>query len=450
MAFRIANRTVDKYLRAETKVVTLRLNPVMHQESSAPVKIRHFIDLFAGCGGLSLGLTNAGWHGLFAVEKEKRAFSTLSFNLIERKENRFSWPSWLPHTAHTIEFLLENYGKELEKLARKVDLLAGGPPCQGFSSLGRRFEADPRNQMFRQYLKFVGILQPKLVVIENVRGILHPFKADDAKPHNPKTQETYADLIRSELENLGYEVWSDTVLSADYGVPQSRPRFILIAAHRDMLRSPRAVDPISILRKSREGFLREKGLDPNFPVSVFEALGDLISNVDTLEPCPENPDFKQGRHGLPFSPFQKLMHGSLNGALADSHRFANHRPDTVKKFEWFLKNCKPGKLEPDDRGEYANKKRNLYVLNPDLPAPTVTTLPDDLLHFNEPRILTVRETARLQSFPDWFEFKGKYTTGGKQRVKECPRYTQVGNAVPPLLAEAIGKALSKFSKIAFK
>ena len=144
------------------------------------------------------------------------------------------------------------------------------------------------------------------------------------------------------------------------------------------------------------------------------------------------------------------MHGSLNGALADSHRFANHRPDTVKKFEWFLKNCKPGKLEPDDRGEYANKKRNLYVLNPDLPAPTVTTLPDDLLHFNEPRILTVRETARLQSFPDWFEFKGKYTTGGKQRVKECPRYTQVGNAVPPLLAEAIGKALSKFSKIAFK
>ena len=77
------------------------------------------------------------------------------------------------------------------------------------------------------------------------------------------------------------------------------------------------------------------------------------------------------------------------------------------------------------------------------PAPTITTLPDDVLHYSEPRILTVRESARLQSFPDWFQFKGKYTTGGDRRTKECPRYTQVGNAVPPYLARAIGSALGK-------
>jgi DNA (cytosine-5)-methyltransferase 1 len=96
-----------------------------------------------------------------------------------------------------------------------------------------------------------------------------------------------------------------------------------------------------------------------------------------------------------------------------------------------------------DRKNYNLKKHRIFPMSGDEPAPTVTTLPDDILHYSEPRILTVREYARLQSFPDWFHFKGKYTTGGKLRTKECPRYTQVGNAVPPLLARAIGKALQE-------
>jgi DNA (cytosine-5)-methyltransferase 1 len=80
-------------------------------------------------------------------------------------------------------------------------------------------------------------------------------------------------------------------------------------------------------------------------------------------------------------------------------------------------------------------------MSPDQPAPTITTLPDDVLHYAEPRILTVRESARLQSFPDWFRFRGNFTTGGERRKKECPRYTQVGNAVPPYLGRAIGLAI---------
>ena len=93
------------------------------------------------------------------------------------------------------------------------------------------------------------------------------------------------------------------------------------------------------------------------------------------------------------------------------------------------------------------KKHSITVLTKNEPAPTITTLPDDVIHYNELRILTARETARLQSFPDWFEFTGKYTTGGKQRKLECPRYTQIGNAVPPLLSEAIGRLLIKKAKI---
>ena len=91
-----------------------------------------------------------------------------------------------------------------------------------------------------------------------------------------------------------------------------------------------------------------------------------------------------------------------------------------------------------NREQYSTKKHRIYPMDPWVPAPTITTLPDDVLHYSEPRILTVRESARLQSFPDWFQFRGKFTTGGDRRTKECPRYTQVGNAVPPLLARAIG------------
>lgn len=100
-------------------------------------------------------------------------------------------------------------------------------------------------------------------------------------------------------------------------------------------------------------------------------------------------------------------------------------------------------MDDASRKTYNLKKHRIVPMAGSDPAPTVTTLPDDILHYSEPRILTVREYARLQSFPDWFHFKGKYTTGGKLRAKECPRYTQVGNAVPPLLARAIGKALQR-------
>ena len=91
-----------------------------------------------------------------------------------------------------------------------------------------------------------------------------------------------------------------------------------------------------------------------------------------------------------------------------------------------------------NREQYGTKKHRVFPMDAWSPAPTITTLPDDVLHYSEPRILTVRESARLQSFPDWFHFRGKFTTGGDRRTKECPRYTQVGNAVPPLLARAIG------------
>ena len=397
----------------------------------------NFIDLCAGCGGLSLGLMNAGWEGLFAVEKDKDAFSTLQQNLVKDGEDgRFKWPAWLPQKAISLESLLSNHEDNLKKHRGRVTLLAGGPPCQGFSSVGRRLAHDPRNQVFKNYIKLVELLQPKAVLMENVRGILHPFKSDA-----PGKPPIYADLIKSALHELDYEVWYAIVHSKDYGVPQTRPRFILVGIRREGRKHLASLKPFDILQSSRIEFLRRKKLN-SAPVTVKEALSDLCTTGNRLESCTDTPRFMQGHYGAQTSDYQRLLHGRMNGELADSHRFAKHRPETVEKFKWFLKNCDKGKkLEQDERGEYANKKHMVYILSPAQPAPTVTTLPDDLLHYSEPRILTVREMARLQSFPDWFNFKGKYTTGGDRRTKECPRYTQVGNAVPPLLAEALGGML---------
>lgn len=385
---------------------------------------------------------NAGWEGLFAVEKDKDAFATLQHNLVNGSGGGwFKWPTWLPKEAISIESLLQNHESDLKKLRGHLALLAGGPPCQGFSSVGRRLAHDPRNQVFKNYIKLVDLLEPQAVLMENVRGILHPFKSDAASRSKTTKPPIYAELIEQALDDLGYEVWYHVVHSKDYGVPQTRPRFILVGLRRDGRKSVSGLKPFDLLEGLRGEFLKRKKL-ASIPVTVKEALSDLCVDGNKLEECKDTARFMQGHYGKQTSDYQRLLHGSMNGALADSHRFAKHRPDTIKKFKWFLKNCDKGKkLDQEERGIYANKKHMLYILSPSQPAPTVTTLPDDLLHYCEPRILTVREMARLQSFPDWFDFKGKYTTGGDRRTKECPRYTQVGNAVPPLLAEALGEML---------
>lgn len=406
---------------------------------------RHFIDLCAGCGGLSLGLLQSGWRGLFAVEKDKLAFATLSFNLLQKKRTQYDWPNWLPKSPLSLQSLLSKYKSQLKKLRGHVDLLAGGPPCQGFSTVGKRLPKDPRNQIFKHYLKLVKLTRPTMVLMENVRGILFPFPKGKSRRGQKTKVLSHAELIKELLEKrLGYNVWYGIVHAMDFGVPQTRPRFILIGVHKSRKGINSDANPLELLKKLRPHFLREKQLKTK-PISAKEALSDLMKSKHRLRDSTEMPGFKMGMYGKQTTAYQRLLHGSLNGAVADSHRFVNHRPETVKKFEWVVKNCRKGKIiRPEDRGKFATSKHTLYVLNSSSPAPTVTTLPDDLLHYSEPRILTVREMARLQSFPDRFQFKGKYTTGAKERVKECPRYTQVGNAVPPLLAEALGLTLARF------
>ena len=135
------------------------------------------------------------------------------------------------------------------------------------------------------------------------------------------------------------------------------------------------------------------------------------------------------------------------GSNPDSHRFANHNKEIIEMQQFMINNLEHGKrYKPSDNLVPNLKRRGVVLLDPNNPSPTVTTHPDDFVHYSEPRILTVRELARLQSFPDWYQFKGKYTTGGELRKKDVPRFTQVGNAVPPLFAEQVAEIFKEYLK----
>ena len=388
-----------------------------------------YIDIFAGCGGFSLGMKNAGLKGVLAIERDEMAFETFHHNLIEGENPHFQWPNWLPKKASTVENFLKRYADKISGLRGSIDLLVGGPPCQGFSLVGQRNHADPRNKLVSQYLKVVRALEPKCLILENVRGFNIVFGGT-------KSKLATSDRVRNSLQELGYEVFADYVDASDFGVPQRRVRFIVIGIHKDYVTDE---SPFNTLKEIRASFLKSKGL-PLQPVSVKEAIGDLETETKQAILVEHA---KKGFWHLDYAPpskinsYLKLMRPH-RGIKPNGLRLARHKPTTIKKFKTIHEICRPGvSLNKEQKEIIGTRKQAISVLDASKPSFTLTTLPDDLLHYSEPRILTVRESARLQSFPDSFEFKGQYTTGGRQRKSECPRYTQVGNAVPPLLSEAL-------------
>ena len=252
---------------------------------------------------------------------------------------------------------------------------------------------------------------------------------------------TYAEAVKCRLQEIGYDFWDDVIVASDWGVPQRRPRYICMAAMKDSLPG---IDPFERLRTARRKFLTAHGLWPG-PTTARDALSDLSLNGSKPARDPEcgaKGFFAVERcAGNDLTPYQRLMRKGSSEQPTD-RRIARHSATTVGRLKEILATCQRGvSLRPADRERLGMGKRTMTPLDSEAPAPTVTTLPDDLVHFAEARTMSVREHARLQSFPDWFSFRGPYTAGGPGRRYACPRYTQVGNAVPPLLAEAIGETL---------
>lgn len=410
-----------------------------------------FIDLFAGCGGMTLGLFEAGWKGLFGVEVQADAFTSYKSNFLDGDRHSFAWPEWLEQRPWDVTRLLADHATELRQLRGKVDLVCGGPPCQGFSFSGLRNPRDPRNQLFRRYVNFVELVRPKFLLLENVPGfrVAHGKKAQGRSDRGPKS---YAQKLRSLLEPT-YVLDDCLVRSSRYGVPQVRDRYFAVGVRKGLGFTRGDEWAASLIEDTRSRFLATKGL-PSRGVSARAALSDLEIASRPLVPyerdstCNSPTGFTQVEYRAPRSAnrFVSLMRRGLSDAPPSSLRLPRHTTEVARRFTQIHKSFPKGRnLNAAAREHLGLTKLRIVPLCPDRPAQTVTTLPDDLLHYSEPRILTVRECARLQSFPDWFLFHGKYTTGGHRRAKECPRYTQVGNAVPPLVSEAWGYALAQLA-----
>lgn len=252
-----------------------------------------FIDLFAGCGGLSLGLMNAGLEGIFAIEKTEDAFKTLIHNLDHKKiKNGYKWPIWLPKKNMTTRDLLDNYQSQLQELKDKVDLIAGGPPCQGFSFAGLRDPNDPRNRLTEEYIEIVSIINPKFLLLENVKGFQAAFKKNGA------STQAYSEYVVERLSNLnkGYKVFSKVLPASLFGVPQPRPRFIMIAVRNDIAQkiSYTTLGNEEFYQKilqQADKFKKENNLSK---ITVLgDAIGDLEIKGKKLIECIDSKNFKQ-------------------------------------------------------------------------------------------------------------------------------------------------------------
>lgn len=454
-----------------------------------------YIDLFAGCGGLSLGLEAAGFELELAVEKSDMAAETFYHNFIERITDENRWKEYSSENTPILQqaktkLVVKELSKVLESNAllkdlrkKEIDLIAGGPPCQGFSMAGRRNPKDARNQLPWQFIDLVDAINPKAVLIENVAGMRQNF----AK-HN---EDAPFEQLRIALSKAGkgYFVQPVQLNAKHYGVPQHRPRVMLLGIRKDIgfelgLTVFDTTWKSDYDEKPNFMFAQRPSLAPktshlgNSVLSVKDALGDLVRVGKKNPPSKYAKELasydallkkstakgKIANHGLRkhsaqtetrFRLYQYLQANDIPSRILSITAKSNAATDTkllaIKEMladARFPAKSPDGKLLATNADELAQlildlktKKHSQRPLNWDAPSPTIVSLPDDFVHPAEPRTMTVREMARIQSFPDSFEFRAKETTGSLRRRFEVPQYTQVGNAVPPKMAEAVGKTL---------
>lgn len=332
------------------------------------------LDLFSGCGGFSLGFSNAGFQVEAAIDKWDTALESLNSN---KDVNTFN------------KDLTEMSEEEFSRF-EDIDVLIAGPPCQGFSVVGTRDPEDDRNNLFKEVLRATEAIKPEIVVIENVTGIL--------SMENPEG-ELVKDLIVEKLEDIGYNCDYRKLVASNHGVPQKRKRVFFIA-HKD-------------------GYM-------DFPdskedeVTVKQALGNL-------------PDPGENKCDEPENNYQKSL--TADDLKVFNHKGINHGERVVKRMS-FVPQDGNWRDIPDEYYQVGGKHSNNYRrLDPDKPSITLKHATKSMIiHYKDDRGLTVREVARLQSFPDGFKFEGSKTD----------QHQQLANAVPPLLAERIANHCRKF------
>jgi DNA (cytosine-5)-methyltransferase 1 len=357
------------------------------------------ISLFTGAYGLDLGLEQAGFHTVSVVEKDRDAVKTIALNRPFLKE------SAIPREIQNItsQQLLEeggrvlNLGRALQP--KEVNLVTGGPPCQPFSTAGKRGSVmDPRGSLFMDFIRIVKEVQPRFFLMENVKGLLsaplrhRPInqRGKDYPPLEPDEMPGAAlKVVLSEMQAIGYNVVYNLLEAADYGVPQNRERVIFIGS-RD---GETATFPIPKYCKNGQ------------TLPKWRTLKDALTRLVDVEP--EYMSYSENR-----LKYLKLLKAGQNW---------RHLPEELKKEAM-------GGAYNSGGGKVGFYRR----LSWDKPSPTITTSPHqkatDMCHPEELRCLTVRESARIQTFPDDWIFYGSVSS----------KYKQIGNAVPVLLSKELG------------
>jgi DNA (cytosine-5)-methyltransferase 1 len=411
------------------------------------------VDLFAGAGGLAEGFRQAGFEIVAGSDVDPDACATFALNFPEAET---IWGDLRDPEikAHVVE------------VGRGADVVVGGPPCTAFSQVRNhaRFIDDPRNSLYREFVSIVGAIGPKLFVMENVPGL---------------EQMGVKEQVLADLSLDGeYNVRAQAVDAADFGVPQTRRRIVFIGVHRSLGHEPPTlkgsgataaltlgrhngtypvryrIELASQLARSWRDVLADP--DDLTVVSAEQAIGDY----SRLRPGTRDDWLPPERLGAPRSAYQRLMREGINGGVSNTSvprinadtvlrlkgvpKGGNHRDLPEELRERYL----TGERWGPDAGNGRLSRRHYYAyrrLHPGFWCWTLNTKADSVYHYSSARALSVREFARLQSFPDRFtvttdsrpgDLPGRITGGAAHS-----RYRQIGNAVPPLLAKAIAEAV---------
>ncbi len=343
----------------------------------------NIIDLFSGAGGLSLGFENAGFNSILAIDFWKPAIDTYNYN----RKNKVGEVQDI--TKLGIDYFA-NY--DIKELCGVV----GGPPCQGFSIAGKRIIDDDRNKLYRDYFRILSELKPTFFLMENVVGLT-----------NLNGGAIKEDIFRR-ASDIGYHVFFNILCASDYGVPQNRKRAIFIGIRDD------------IYKKKGDFVFPKKNTKK---ISCYDALSDL-PNLDKGQ---DNSTYIS----LPKSDYQKLMRKKSSTVF--NHEQSNHSEKTRIAISYVPEGGGMKDVPVEIRGErkYSSLLRRMDRTKP---SQTIDTGHRTYFHYEENRVISVREAARLQSFPDDYIF-----LSGKQN-----QYKQVGNAVPPLMAYALAKSIKKY------
>lgn len=364
------------------------------------------IDLFAGCGGLSKGFEMAGYDVSGFVEFWDPATKTHQRNF--------------PNSTLLGKDITKISNDEIKDIKNKVGIIdgvVGGPPCQGFSTIGKRDKNDPRNSLFKDFLRFVTVIEPKFFLMENVTGLLST---------RTENEELVIDIIISEFEKLGYKANYMVLNAANYGIPQMRKRVLVFGSKEGVINIPTELN-------NKNNYL---------------TLEDAISNLPPL-----NSD-NLGEHSIKIklksnNPYQDYLQKHANGILYN-HIIKKQNELDIERWQYipegrYMRSINPAGLKndifPDKKlhmsaGETSQQK----LCRLDRTKPSWTVLTDwytmrQKAHYSQPRAFSVREVARIQSFGDDFIFEGEKVTDF---------YKQIGNAVPPLLGKIIAEEIDNF------